>query len=241
MSGALLRDVVVAVDVADAAAAEALARRLGGEARWLKLGLELFVAEGPPIVERLVAAGYRVMLDLKLHDIPQTVARAVAQAGRLGAELLTVHAAGGRAMLAAAAKAARDVAAKEGASRPKLLAVTVLTSMDDDDMAETGCAGGAEALVAKRARLAAEAGCDGVVASPHEAAAIRAAVPEGFLIVTPGVRPAGVAAGDQKRVMTPGDARRAGADLIVVGRPITAADEPDAALREIAAEFRGEA
>jgi orotidine-5'-phosphate decarboxylase len=240
VKGGLQGDVIVALDVADGVAADALTRRLGDEASWLKIGLELFCAEGPPIVRRMVAAGYRVMLDLKLHDIPQTVARAVAQAGRLGAELLTVHAGGGRAMLAAAMKAAKDVAGESGAARPRILAVTVLTSMDDHDLAETGCEGGAGELVVRRARLAAEAGCDGVVASPREAAAIRKRSPEGFLIVTPGVRPAGSGTGDQKRVMTPAEARAAGADLIVVGRPITEADDSSAALAAIAAEFRGD-
>jgi orotidine-5'-phosphate decarboxylase len=241
MSSGFDPEVIVALDVADAAAADALRARLGGEATWLKIGLELFCAEGPPIVRKLGAAGNRVMLDLKLHDIPQTVARAVAQAGRLGAELVTVHASGGRAMLVAAAEAARGMATEAGATRPRILAVTVLTSMDGADLAETGCAGGVEALVMQRARLAADAGCDGVVASPQEAAAIRRMAPAGFLIVTPGVRLAGAEKGDQKRVMTPGEARRAGADLVVVGRPITEADDPRGALAAIAAEFRGDA
>ena len=234
MSAGANTEVIVALDVANAGAAETLVTRLGGEARWLKIGLELFCAEGPDLVRRFAASGFRIMLDLKLHDIPQTVERAVAQAGSLGVELLTVHAAGGRAMLEAAAAAASRAAEP----RPRILAVTVLTSMDDVDLGETGCVGGAEALVLRRAQLAAKAGCDGVVASPHEAAHIREGAPKGFLIVTPGVRPAGAAAADQKRVMAPRQARQAGADFVVVGRPITGADNPCAALRAIAAELQ---
>jgi orotidine-5'-phosphate decarboxylase len=241
VSGRDRAEVIVAVDVADATAADALVARLGDEAVWLKVGLELFCAEGPQIVRRLAGAGHRIMLDLKLHDIPQTVARAVAAAGRLGASLLTVHAAGGRAMLEAAATAAAEVPRAPDAPPLGILAVTVLTSMDDDDLVDTGCTGDAQALVSKRARLAAGAGCAGVVASPHEAASLRREAPKGFLIVTPGVRPAGAAAGDQKRVMTPADAARAGADFVVVGRPITGADDPRAALSAIRAELGGRA
>jgi orotidine-5'-phosphate decarboxylase len=168
------------------------------------------------------------MLDLKLHDIPETVARAAARVATLGAALLTVHTGGGRAMLEAAVRAA-------GATR--VLAVTVLTSLDDADLAQIGAQGPVRELVVRRARLALEAGCAGVVASPHEIAAIRAIVPSGFLIVTPGVRPAGAAAGDQKRVMTPREARLAGADLVVVGRPLRDAADPAAAARAIVAEL----
>jgi orotidine-5'-phosphate decarboxylase len=171
------------------------------------------------------------MLDLKLHDIPATVARATAQAAALGAGLLTVHAAGGRAMLREAVAAAR------GAGETRILAVTVLTSLDDTDLAETGGVGPVAELVRRRAALAADAGCDGVVASPHEVAVVREVVPASFLIVTPGVRPAGADAGDQKRVMTPRQARAAGADLVVVGRPLRDAADPAAAARAIAAEL----
>lgn len=219
--------VIVALDVADAAAAAGLAARIGDGASWVKIGLELFVAEGPAVVAAMRAAGHRVMLDLKLHDIPETVARAMARAAALGAELVTVHASGGRSMLAAAVKAA-------GSAR--VLAVTVLTSLDDGDLDDIGAIGPVSELVQRRARLAAAAGCHGVVASPHEAAALRGQVPTGFLIVTPGVRPAGAEAGDQKRIATPGAARRAGADLVVVGRPIRDAADPAAMARAIAAE-----
>ncbi len=222
--------VIAALDVPDTAAAVALAARIGDGAGWVKVGLELFVADGPAVVAAMRAAGRRVMLDLKLHDIPETVARAMGRAAALGAELVTVHAGGGPAMLAAAVRACAGTPAR-------VLAVTVLTSMDEADLIAIGAIGPLPALVARRAALAAAAGCHGVVASPHEAAVIRAAAPAGFLIVTPGVRPAGTAAGDQKRIATPGDARRAGADLVVVGRPIRDAADPAAAARAIAAEI----
>jgi orotidine-5'-phosphate decarboxylase len=224
---------IAALDVEDRAQADALVGRLAGTADWLKIGLELFVAAGPDLVRDYAAAGRRIMLDLKLHDIPATVERAVARAAALGAELLTIHADGGRAMIQAAAAAS----ARAGARRPRILAVTVLTSLDERDLAEIGAAGPLDQLVVRRARLAAEAGADGVVASPREAALVRAAAPAGFLVVTPGVRPAGAAAGDQKRVLTAGEARAAGADLVVVGRPIRDAADPAAAARAIAAEL----
>jgi orotidine-5'-phosphate decarboxylase len=218
---------IAALDTPSRSDADALVARLAGVPSWLKIGLELFCAEGPAIVAA-VAARAGVMLDLKLHDIPETVARATARVATLGAALLTVHAGGGRAMLEAAVRSA-------GATR--VLAVTVLTSLDDADLAQIGAHGPVHELVVRRARLAIEAGCAGVVASPHEIAAIRAIAPAGFLIVTPGVRPAGAAAADQKRVMTPGEARRAGADLIVVGRPLRDAVDPAAAARAIVTEL----
>jgi len=219
---------IAAVDAPGQAEAEALIARLAGVPGWLKLGLELFCAEGPAIVAGCVARGHRVMLDLKLHDIPETVARAAARVATLGAELVTVHAGGGRAMLEAAVRSA-------GATR--VLAVTVLTSLDDADLAQIGAQGPVRELVVKRAGLAIAAGCAGVVASPHEIEAVRAIAPPGFLIVTPGVRPAGADAGDQKRVMTPREARAAGADLVVVGRPLRDARDPAAAARAIVAEL----
>jgi orotidine-5'-phosphate decarboxylase len=221
---------IAAIDVPDRAEADALIAQLGGVPSWVKLGLELFVAEGPGFV-RDVAARARVMLDLKLHDIPETVARATRQAAALGAGLLTVHAAGGRAMLEGAVRAAREV------GDTRILAITVLTSLDDNDLAATGALGPIPDLVVRRARLAAAAGCAGVVASPHEIAAIRAACGSDFLVVTPGVRPAGAGVGDQKRVMTPAAARAAGADLVVVGRPLRDAPDPAAAARAIVQEL----
>jgi orotidine-5'-phosphate decarboxylase len=218
---------IAALDAPGRAEALSLIERLGGVPSWVKLGLELFCAEGPAFVKELAGA-HRVMLDLKLHDIPETVARATERVAQLGAGLLTVHAGGGRAMLEAAKRAAGDM---------RVLAVTVLTSLDEADLPQIGCTGPVRDLVKKRAELAIAAGCDGVVASPHEVAAIRELAPPGFLVVTPGVRPAGAAKGDQKRVMTPGDARAAGADLVVVGRPLRDAPDPAAAARAIAAEL----
>ena len=222
---------IAAIDAPDRAEADALVARLAGVPSWIKLGLELFCAEGPSIVRHYAERGTQVMLDLKLHDIPETVARATARVAALGAGLLTVHAGGGRAMLQAAVKAARD----GGATR--VLAVTVLTSLDDADLAQIGAQGPVGELVKKRAELAITAGCDGVVASPHEVAAVRAIAPSSFLIVTPGVRPAGSAAGDQKRVMTPKQAREAGADLVVIGRPLRDAADPAATARKIVDEL----
>jgi orotidine-5'-phosphate decarboxylase len=229
---------IAALDVPDRASADALVARLGASVDWLKVGLELFVAAGPELVRDYAAAGHRVMLDLKLHDIPATVGRAAARAAELGAELLTVHAAGGHAMLRAAVEAAASAASAAGdARRLRILAVTVLTSLDESDLQDAGLVGPMDALVVRRAELAARAGCDGVVASPHEAARLRSAVPPGFLIVTPGIRPAGASAGDQKRVSTAAEARAAGADLVVCGRPIRDAADPAAAARALVAEL----
>lgn len=219
---------IAALDAPGRAEADELVARLDGVPGWYKIGLELFCTEGPAIVRDHVARGRRVMLDLKLHDIPETVARATARIAGLGAGLLTVHAGGGRAMLEAAVRHAGATA---------VLAVTVLTSLDDADLAQIGAVGPVGELVVKRARLAIEAGCAGVVASPHEIAAVRAIAPPEFLIVTPGVRPAGAAAGDQKRVMTPREARAAGADLVVVGRPLRDATDPARAARAVVAEL----
>jgi orotidine-5'-phosphate decarboxylase len=222
---------IAALDVPSRAEADALLERLGGVPSWIKIGLELFCAAGPDIVRDYARRGLRVMLDLKLHDIPETVARATANVASLGAALMTVHASGGRAMLEAAVKAAR------GAGATRVLAVTVLTSLDEADVAATGCLGPVAELVRRRAELAASAGCDGIVASPHELASVRGALPAAMWIVTPGVRPAGAAHGDQKRVMTPREARAAGADLVVVGRPLRDAIDPAAAARAIVAEL----
>jgi len=223
---------IVALDVETLAAAEGLAERLAGVADWLKVGLELFTAVGPAGV-RALARRTPIMLDLKLHDIPETVARATARAADLGVGLLTVHTAGGRKMLEAAAKT-------RGAT--KLLGVTVLTSMDDHDLAEVGTGPSVAAVVARRAALAVAAGLQGVVSAVTDAAAVRAAAPRELLIVTPGIRPAGGEAkrspgDDQKRIATPAAARAAGADLIVVGRPIRDAEDPRAAAAAIQSEL----
>lgn len=224
--------VLVAIDRPDLEGALALARSLVGAVGGLKLGLELFVAEGPAAVRALAATGLPIFLDLKLHDIPNTVAGAVRAAAGLGAALLTVHAAGGRAMLEAAVRAARA-----SPSPPRLLAVTVLTSLDAGDLAATGVADAPLEQAVRLARLAREAGLDGVVCSPQEIAAVRAALGPEPLVVVPGIRPAGGATGDQKRVASPAEALAAGADLLVIGRPITAAPDPAAAARGIAEEI----
>jgi orotidine-5'-phosphate decarboxylase len=220
---------IVALDVESRAEALVLASKVGDAAGWFKVGLELFCAAGPEVVGSVHAHG-RVMLDLKLHDIPQTVARATARVAGLGAELLTIHTAGGPRMMAAAARAAAGTTCG-------LLGVTVLTSMDAAELAAVGDGDDVVALVVRRARAAQEAGLAGVVASPQEAAAVRAACGPGFLIITPGVRPAGAAPGDQARVATPASARAAGADRIVVGRPIRDAADPRAAALAIAKEL----
>ena len=223
---------IAAIDAPGRADADALVDRLAGVPSLLKIGLELFCAEGPQIVADYVARGCRVMLDVKLHDIPETVARATARIATLGAGLLTVHASGGRAMLEAAVRSAGDA---------HVLAVTVLTSLDEADLAQVGAQGPIGELVVTRARLAIAAGCAGVVTSPHEIAAVRAIAPPGFLIVTPGVRAANDARGDQKRVLTAREARAAGADLVVVGRPLRNARDPAAAAQALVAELAASA
>ena len=227
----------VALDLPSRDALLGAARVLAPEVGVFKLGLEAFVSEGPALVRDLLATGSRLFLDLKLHDIPNTVGRAAAAAVRTGASILNCHAAGGPAMMAAFGAEAREAAAKAGLPRPSLIAVTVLTSLDADALSRIGLAGTPREAAVRLAVLARESGLDGVVCSPEETAAIRAACGKDFLLVVPGVRPAGAETGDQKRVATPGDAIRAGADLLVVGRPILAARDPVAAARAIVAEI----
>jgi orotidine-5'-phosphate decarboxylase len=228
-------EVIVALDVPEPEAAFALVELLPPDT-WVKVGLELFTRAGPPVVERLVGAGRHVFLDLKLHDIPNTVAGAVRSASRLGAELLTVHASGGEAMLRAAAAAAAEAGASGHGLR--LLAITVLTSLDDDALtAVMGPGAGVEDTAGRLAGLARESDIDGVVCSVGEARAIRLACGDDFLIVTPGIRLAGQSSDDQRRVATPAVASAAGADFLVVGRSITGADDPAAALARIRAEI----
>ena len=200
------------------------------ELRWVKVGLELFVAAGPAVVTQLRDQGKRVFLDLKFHDIPATMAGACRSAARLGAELITVHACAGSEALRAAQAAAQESAAAAGLPAPTLLAVTVLTSWDPARFAaELSIDEPVEAYVPRLAELAAAAGIGGCVCSPLEVAALRAAHPEPFALVTPGIRPAGAALGDQQRVLTPAQALAAGASQLVNGRPITAAPDPAAA------------
>jgi len=229
---------LVALDVDSTADAHALADRLRGVVGGFKIGSRLFTSEGPRLVQELAARADRVFLDLKFHDIPNTVAGAAAAAVRLGVSLFNVHAAGGGEMLRRAAAATAETAAREGLPRPKLIAVTVLTSSDAGVLAEIGVGDTLAAQVARLARLADACGLDGVVASPHEIAPVRAVVerPE-FLIVTPGVRPHNVAHDDQRRVLTPAEAVRAGADYLVIGRAVLNAPDPLRAVREIGEEM----
>jgi orotidine-5'-phosphate decarboxylase len=224
----------VALDGSDREWISATARRLAGCVGWLKIGLEAFIAFGPELVREVATAGPRVFLDLKLHDIPATVRKASANAAACGADLLTVHAGGGRAMLEAAVAGAR-----EGASSmpPRIVAVTLLTSLDRAALRELGVASSPEELVPRWAALARDSGLDGVVSSPLEAAQIRRQYGPEFLIVTPGIRPAGSASDDQRRVLTPRQAIQAGADILVIGRPITRAPDPAEAAREILMEI----
>jgi orotidine-5'-phosphate decarboxylase len=232
---------IIALDVDSVAEARELCARLRGHAGMFKIGSQLFTAAGPAFVRELVAAGTRVFLDLKFHDIPNTVAGACREAVRLGVALFNVHAAGGSEMLRRAAEATTETAAREGLPRPKLIAVTVLTSSDAAVLAEIGVADTPDGQVTRLARLAAECELDGVVASPHEITPVRAAVARPrFLIVTPGVRPRTAAHDDQKRVLTPAEAVRAGADYLVVGRAILNAPDPLRAAAEISAEMTAE-
>ena len=212
---------IVALDLPSAAQARQVVQNLGAAVTTYKVGKQLFTAEGPGIVRDLVSSGRKVFLDLKFHDIPNTVAAAVRSAADLGVSMLTVHASGGSKMLKAAVEAASASGAK-----PMLLAVTVLTSLEDSDLAEIGVSGHVLSQVLRLAALARSAGCRGVVASAHEARELRRELGEGFEIVTPGVRPAGADVGDQARVLTPAEAIKAGATRLVVGRPITEAGSP---------------
>jgi orotidine-5'-phosphate decarboxylase len=224
---------IVALDVASATEARKTVQALTAVSRF-KVGAQLFTNEGPGLVRELVAAGKRVFLDLKFHDIPNTVAAAVRAAAGLGVSMFTVHAAGGSAMLRAAVEAAR-----QAPQPPLVLAVTVLTSLSDADLQEIGVAGRTRDHALVLATLAQNCGCDGVVASPHEARLIRQDLGAGFVIVTPGIRPAGAAKADQSRVNTPAEAIAAGADYLVVGRPITGAADPLRATEEIVGEIEG--
>ena len=220
-----MNPVFVAIDTPSLEQARALAEQVGPNAGGVKLGLEFFSANGPAGVAAILRLGIPVFLDLKLHDIPNTVAKAVAALRPLEPAVLTVHAAGGRAMLEAARAAA--------APTTKVVAVTVLTSLDRDDLQSTGITSDPAEQVRRLAQLARDSGLDGIVCSGAEVAAVKSAWPNGFFVV-PGVRLAGGAVGDQKRVVTPREALESGASILVVGRPITGAEDPPAALRDFA-------
>lgn len=226
----------VALDFGSRGEILAAARRFGSHAGWLKVGLEAFVAQGPAIVSEVAATGARVFLDLKLHDIPTTVARSVAAACRSGAAMVNVHALGGREMLLAAREAAETAG-----SGVKLVAVTLLTSLDALALADLPIAGHPEGIVRRLAALAKDCGADGVVCSPRDLAAVRGSCGPDFLTVVPGIRPAGSDTFDQRRIATPAVALAAGADLLVVGRPLTAASDPDAALEALVTEIQSAA
>jgi orotidine-5'-phosphate decarboxylase len=225
---------IIALDVPNEARALELVSSVGESAGVFKIGKQLFVAEGPQLVREVVSRGKRVFLDLKFHDIPNTVASAVKSASALGVSMLTVHASGGAKMLKAAVEAG-----SRSPNPPLILAVTVLTSMAEEDLRQVGVAGRVVDQVLRLATLAREAGCGGIVASAHEAREIRRELGYGFAIVTPGVRPAGTAAGDQARVLTPAQAIAAGATHLVIGRPITEAPDPSQAAQAIIEEIAG--
>ncbi len=225
-------DLIVALDVPDGQTAAARLKELPERLTWFKIGLELFCKEGPAILETVKNGRRNIFLDLKLHDIPRTVERAVRSVCDLGVDLLTIHASGGEAMIRAAAETAAGI---DGG--PGILAVTMLTSLDEKDLSDIGVTRTAQDQVLALADLAQRSGAAGIVASPNEVAAIRKQTGPDFLIVTPGIRPAGSAVGDQKRVGTPAAAKKAGADYLVIGRPIMEADDPAAVVRAIDAEL----
>ena len=229
--------VIVALDFPDMTSALDLVARLDPGMCAVKVGKELFTAAGPAMVHDLVGKDFRVFLDLKYHDIPNTVAQACAAAVRLGVWMLNVHVAGGSTMLVAAREAVASTAAALDRVRPLLIGVTLLTSMDANDLSATGVAGTAEDQVLRLAHLAQASGLDGVVCSAREVVMIRAACGGAFKLVTPGIRPSGTAANDQVRVMTPEAAVAAGSDYLVIGRAITAASDPLRALRDINASI----
>lgn len=230
--------IIVALDVETAAQADDIVNELKSGVGAFKVGLQLFTAEGPRFVQKLVESGTRIFLDLKFHDIPNTVGKASAEAAKLGVWMFNVHAAGGREMLLSAADSVDKVCAADGIKRPKLIAVTLLTSSNAETLKEQGIADSPEDIVKRYAQLSADCGLDGVVASPHEAELIRkTAALEDFLVVTPGIRPNNATTDDQKRVTTPAEALSAGSDYLVIGRPITAADDKLAAVKAIVAEI----
>ncbi len=233
---------IVALDLETADGARRLISSLHGIAGMFKIGSQLFTAAGPDFVKEIIKAGEKIFLDLKFHDIPNTVAAAGVEATRLGVSMFNVHAGGGRAMMRRTAEAVAECAAGEGLARPVILGVTVLTSSDDATLKEIGVREKVDEMVSRLAKLTADSGLDGVVASAREVSLVRAAVAKpGFIVVTPGVRPAGAGKDDQARVMSPREAIAAGADYLVVGRPIVAAPDPARAAQLIVDEMQSNA
>lgn len=228
-----MAELIVALDVNNRQEAEEKVKLIGDAVNFYKIGLELFSAEGPDVVKTVTGLGKKVFLDLKLHDIPRTVERAVKSAANLGVDLMTIHSVGGKAMISAAANAAAEF----GANAPKILAVTVLTSLDQSDLNDIGVERTPAEQVAQMGKLALSSGANGIVCSPKEVKAMREILGPAALLVTPGVRPQGSDVGDQKRIATPGDAVRDGSTHLVVGRPILQAADPVAAAIAIRAEM----
>jgi orotidine-5'-phosphate decarboxylase len=228
--------ILVGIDTADRARAETLIRSLKGRVGGIKIGKEFFTAQGPQVV-REVVGDEKLFLDLKFHDIPNTVAGAVRSSLCMKPRIINVHASGGPAMMTAAGQAAREEAGTLGVPKPLVIAVTVLTSLDDEDLRAVGQLGPVSAQVERLAALAQACGLDGVVCSPHEIASLRALCGPDFKLIVPAIRPSWAAAGDQKRIMTPAEAVSIGADYIVIGRPITSAEDPAEAADKISTEL----
>jgi orotidine-5'-phosphate decarboxylase len=237
--GSMRERLIVALDVGDLGEVKELVKLLASEVGMFKVGKQLFTHAGPQAVRLIQELGGEVFLDLKFHDIPNTVAKAAVEATRLGVKMFNVHASGSLEMMRATAKEARRVCHQQNLRKPIMLAVTVLTSLNQDDLKRVGVDGRVADQVVRLALLTKEAGMDGVVASAHEVADIRSACGRRFVIVTPGIRPRDAGRNDQQRVMTPADAIQASVDYIVVGRPILAAKDPVAAARKIIAEMQG--
>jgi orotidine-5'-phosphate decarboxylase len=229
--------IIFALDVGNRGEAEKWVSLLKGRVGFFKIGLELFTAEGPDIVKLVKDAGISIFLDLKFHDIPNTVAGAVRSAVRLGVDMMTLHLSGGAAMVAAGVDAAREEAGNLGVKKPKIIGVSVLTSLSDSDMKEIGFKNKSLEQVENLLAIALKSGADGMVCSPADLSLVTPITPKGFTIITPGVRPAGADKGDQSRIATPSSAVKAGASLLVIGRPISAAADPVKAVEQIVSEM----
>jgi len=229
--------IIFALDVSDIRSAHTWAERLSSKVGWFKIGLELFTAVGPDVIMVAKDSGLRCFLDLKFHDIPNTVSGAVRSAVRLGADMMTVHISGGTDMMMAAADAAEEESAKLGLKKPAIVGVSVLTSLDQQDLQDMGIQRTLSDQVANMAGMAAKCRLDGMVCSPADLPAVREVVPKDFKVVTPGIRPAWSVKGDQKRVTSPKTAIEDGADLLVIGRPISGSPDPDEAIERIVSEM----